>query len=83
MHFRLKIFTLVSPSKKKFLQRVLQYPVKCLIFREIEEKKKIMDYNRILGPLILLEMHVEKITLNESHWAVHIYGKIYFKDGFN
>lgn len=46
-------------------------------------RKKITNYDRILGPLILLEMHVEKMILNESHWAVHIFGKIYFKDGFN
>lgn len=63
MHFILKIFTLVSPQKKKkILQSVLQYPIRCLVFREVEGKK-VMGYNRILGPLILLEMHVEKITL--------------------
>lgn len=78
-------FSLWCLHKKIFLQRDLQYPIRCLVFREVEEKKKKKptDYNRILGPLILLEMHVEKITLNESHWAVHIVGKIYFKDGFN
>lgn len=52
----------LSTKKKKILQSVLQYPIRCLVFREVEGKK-VMGYNRILGPLILLEMHVEKITL--------------------
>lgn len=68
--------------KEKSLQRVLQYPVRCLVLREVEKKKKSTDYNRVFG-LFLLQKHVEKITLNESQWAVHMFSKIYFKDGFN
>lgn len=47
------------------------------------KKKKSTDHNTILGCLFLVENHVGKITLNESQWAVHMLGKIYFKDGFN
>lgn len=75
-------FSLWSLHKKYFSRGI------CSILSDVwylgkMKGKKITDYNRILGHLILLEMHVEKITLNESHWAVHIFGKIYFKDGFN
>lgn len=52
------------------------------MLREVEKKKKSTDYNRVFG-LFLLQKHVEKITLNESQWAVHMFSKIYFKDGFN
>lgn len=44
------------------------------------KKKKIVV---IFSRLFLLEKHIEKIILNELQWAVHMFGKIYFKDGFN
>lgn len=84
VHFRLKIFhSGLSTKEKKFSRGFYSTRSDVWYLGKLKKKVKIPGYNRILGLLILLEMHVEKITLNESHWAVHIFGKIYFKDGFN
>lgn len=69
--------------KEKSLQRVLQYPVRYLVPRKVWGGGERTDYKEVFCHLFLLGKHVENIALNESEWAVHVFGKIYFKDGFN
>lgn len=69
--------------EEKSLQRVLQYPVRYLVLRKVWGGGESTDYKEVFCHVFLLEKHVENITLNETEWAVHVFGKIYFKDVFN